>query len=352
MALKSRDIAEALHLSTASVSLVLNNKPGVGEETRRRVLDYVAEKGYDANALMKPALRNNLSIRFVVYKKHGLVVSDTPFFSALIEGIEQEARREGYNLVVSYLNEKENGAEVLRVIRDSPLEGILLLATEMTPADLEPFLNIGCPLVALDSRFAGLRVDCVQIDNHMGAGQAARRLIDAGHTDIGYLRSSVWIQNFDERCEGFLQALSQAGIAFDPSRQYNLESTLEGAFRDMTAALAGRSDLPTAFFADNDLIALGAIKALRERGFAVPSDVSIVGFDDMPFCEMLDPPLDTVKVFKQRMGMIAVRRLIDHIADRSEETVRIEVATEQIERQSVKVIRSQKRGANKAGDSQ
>ncbi len=342
MALKSREIATALNLSPATVSLVLNNKPGVGEDTRRRVLDYVAEMGYDANALKKPALRNHRSIRFVVYKKHGLVVSDTPFFSALIEGIEQEARREGYNLVVSYLNEKENAAEVLRVIQDNPLDGILLLATEMDSGDLKPFLALGCPLVALDSRFPGLAVDSVQIDNHMGAAQAARRLMEAGHTSIGYLHSAVWIRNFEERREGFLSALEQAGVAFDPRWLINLESTLDGAARDMAAAIEDMQDLPTAFFADNDLIALGAIKALRERGFSIPGDVSVVGFDDMPFCEMLDPPLDTVRVFKQRMGMVAVRRLIDRIAAQPEETIRVEVATELVRRGSVKEIPSEK----------
>jgi DNA-binding LacI/PurR family transcriptional regulator len=338
MALKSREIARALNLSPATVSLVLNNKPGVGSENRQRVLDYIAAMGYDANALMKPALRNSRNIRFVVYKKHGLVVSDTPFFSALIEGIEQEARREGYNLVVSYLNEKENGAEVIRVIADNPLDGILLLATEMAPADLQPFLALGCPLVALDSRFPGLAVDSVQIDNRMGAAQAAGRLLECGHTDIGYLHSSVWIHNFDERRDGFLQALARAGVAFDKRRQYDLESTLEGAGRDMAALLAGKPGLPTAFFADNDLIASGAIRALRERGVAIPGDVSVVGFDDMPFCELLDPPLDTVRVFKQRMGMVAVRRLIDRIADRPEETIRIEVSTELVKRQSVRQL--------------
>ena len=196
----------------------------------------------------------------------------------------------------------------------------------------------GCPLVALDSHFPGLAIDSVQIDNRMGAAQAAQGLIEAGHTDIGYLHSSVWIQNFDERREGFMQALSQAGVAFNLRRQYGLESTLDGASRDMAAALNDRPDLPTAFFADNDLIALGAIKAMRERGIAIPGAVSVVGFDDMPFCEMLDPPLDTVRVFKRRMGMVAVRRLIDRIADQPEETIRIEVATVLVKRQSVRIL--------------
>lgn len=336
MALRVKDIADILGISPATVSLVLNNKPGISEETRHKVLKVVEEMGYNTNMLSKPALKNNRNIRFVIYKKHGLVVSDTPFFLALMEGIDQEARSEGYNLIVSYVNEKENNkAEILRILEENPPDGILLLATEMLQEDLQPFKQLNVPLVLLDCNFGMEKLDNVVISNKEGAYEAAKFLIDSGHSEVGLLQSSVWIKNFDERREGFLKALNDHNIKLNKKYVFNLESTLDGAYRDMLKAVQAGTVLPTAFFAENDIIALGAMKALKENGVNLPEDVSVIGFDDMPFCEMVEPALTTIKVFKQRMGMLAIKRLIERIENDPVENVKIGVATELVERRSV-----------------
>jgi len=333
--LKVKEIAEKLNISPATVSLVLNNKPGVSEKTRQRVLRAVAEAGYDTNMLSKPALRDHKSIRFIIYKKHGNVVGDTPFFSALIEGIDYEARRRGYSAVISYINDDQNKDEVLQTIKDHPLNGIIILATEMNYDDLQPFVGINVPIVLLDSYFMDAHMDSIVINNIQGAYKATKYLIDKGHTDIGYLHSSVWINNFDERMDGFLKALSDNNIKLNKKNIFSLESTLDGAYRDMADVLQAGAELPTALFADNDIIAFGAIKALREHGVRIPEDISIVGFDDMPFCTVIDPPLTTVRVYKQDIGRLAVRRLIEKIRYNADIFVNIEVGTELVERNSV-----------------
>jgi len=335
MALKLKDIADKLNISTATVSLVLNNKAGVGEETRRKVLDLIAEMGYDTNMLSKPALKNNRSIRFIIYKKHSKVVSDTPFFSALIEGIEQEARKVGYNLVISYLNEMENKAETLRILEENPLSGIILLATEMQDEDLAPFRKLGIPIVLLDSSFDNEGLDTVVIDNIQGAYTAVRYLIGMGHTEIGYLHSSVLINNFEERRRGFLKALEDHGIRENKKTVYRLGSTTEDAYADMCRLLNSNMELPTAFFADNDIIAFGAIKALKEKGVKIPEEISVIGFDDMPFCTITEPALTTIKVHKQRMGMLAVKRLIEKIDGNAPEFIKLLIGTELVIRKSV-----------------
>jgi len=337
MPLRLKDVAKKLNVSPATVSLVINNKPGVGKETRQRVLQALAEMGYEPTILQKSALNNsnNKNIRFIIYKKHGLVVSDTPFFSALMEGIDQEARKNGYNLVISYMNEKENREEILRIIEESPLDGIIILATEMRPEDLQEFKKLPVPIVVLDSYFKEEKVDTVIINNIQGAYEATKYLISMGHTEIGYLHSSVWINNFDEREEGFIKALNEHNIKFNKKYVFSLESTLEGSYRDMLKLLESRIELPTACFADNDIIAFGAIKALKEKGVKLAKDISIVGFDDMPFCEMTEPPLTTIRVYKQSMGRLAVKRLIEKINDRSDIVIKMEVATELVERKSV-----------------
>lgn len=336
MALRVKDIAEKMKVSPATVSMVLNNKPGIGAETRKRILKYVEEIGYGKGPLSKPALRGK-NIRLVIYRKHGLVVSETSFFSTLMESIDCEARDEGYNLLVSYVNEMENNSkmEVLRLLAENPPEGILLLGTEMTQKDILPFKQLNLPILLLDSSVDEETMDTVVIHNFQGANIATQYLLDKGYEDIGYLHSSVWIQNFDERKEGFLAALHDAGLTFDQKYLYMLEPTIEGSYRDMKRLIEEGLKLPAACFADNDIIAMGAMKALKESGVRIPENISIVGFDDMPFCEIAEPPLTTVKVYNRRMGALSVQRLIGRIENQFEETVKVQVSTGLIERQSV-----------------
>lgn len=336
MGLKIKDIAEAANVSASTVSLVLNNKPGISDETRQKVLKLVEEMGYSTNLLSKPAFNNQGNIRFMIYKKHGFVVSDTPFFSALMEGIDQETRNERYNLVVSYVNECDtNKSEMLRILAESSPDGIILLATEMLPDDLHTFNQLNIPFVALDNYFNMEKVDAIAISNIHGAYEATKYLIDMNHKKIGYLHSSIGINNFDQRKEGYTKALSDRDIKLNKKFIYCLEPTMEGAYNDMHKILQLKPSLPTALFADNDIIAFGAIKALKEHGLRIPEDISIIGFDDMPFCEMIEPALTTIKVNKQNMGMVAVRRLVEKIEADSEGYLKVEVGTELIIRRSV-----------------
>lgn len=336
MKLKAKDIAKKLSISPSAVSFVLNNKPGVSEETRRKVLKVIEQMGYNTNIFSKSALTHNRNIRFVIYKKHGLVVSDTPFFSSLMEGIDREARSLGYNLIVTYIDEnKDNLMKILHIIKVTSPDGIMLLATEMTKEDLKPFKKLNIPLLLLDSYFESENLDTVIINNIKGVYKATCYLAELGHIDIGYLHSSVWINNFDQRMIGFKKAINDKGLKLNKNFIFCLESTIDGSYKNMLRILENKPQLPTALFADNDIIAFGAIKAMKEFGIRIPQNVSVIGFDDMPFCEMIDPPLTTVMVYKQRMGMIALKRLVERIDETPAETIKIEVGTTLIKRKSV-----------------
>jgi LacI family transcriptional regulator len=335
MTLKLKDIAEKLNISQATVSLALNDRPGVSQETKEKVLKATEEMGYNVNVLSKTSSRIQKSIRFVIYKKHGYVVSDTPFFSALIEGIDQEARDNGYNLVITYLKEKENKTEIKKLVKEDPLGGVIILATEMNIQDLKIFDKLPVPVVILDSFFGDAKYDTVVINNVQGSYQGTKYLVDRGHTEIGYLCSSVFINNFKERKDGFLKALEDNKIDWNQEFVFHLEPTLDGAYRDMIHILESNPTLPTAFFSDNDIIAFGAMKALKEKGIKIPEDISVVGFDDMPFSGIIDPTLTTIKVYKQSMGRLAVKRLIERIEGDCEAFIKVEVNTELVERKSV-----------------
>jgi DNA-binding LacI/PurR family transcriptional regulator len=326
-----KDIAAAANVSPATVSNALNNRKGVSEDIKQLVFKVAKEMGYSKEPIVERKI-----FRFVIFKRHGYVVSDTPFFSSLIEGIERQSRALGYELLISHINIRdEDYIDLVNSINNDNSSGIIILATEMLPEDLELFRNIRIPVVLLDSSFRENIYDCVLINNIDAAYKATSFLFENGHKRIGYLHSSVYINNFKFRRQGYLNAIQEHGLTADPRYELCLEPTMEGAYRDMKKLLdSGTLKLPSAFFSDNDIIAFGAMKAIAEKGIAIPGDVSIIGFDDMPFCEMTSPRLTTIKVYKQEIGSIAVKRLMQKISGNDNTIQKIEVGTELVIRDS------------------
>jgi LacI family transcriptional regulator len=337
MGIKVKDLAKMLGVSPATVSLALNNKAGISQATRQRIFDKLNELGY-SDRIPLPTTAEPLNIRLVIYKKHGIVVADTHFFSQVIEGINLETRRHGYNLLVTYLSGDDAKEEQQRLACLSPCNGVILLATEMEIEDLSPFLELDIPVVLLDSYFERVDADCVVINNVQGAAEAVRRLLQMGHTEIGYIHSSVPINNFRERREGMEKALHAFGRKLPDEMIFSVEPSIEGAREGMTKHLSQLVQLPTAFFADNDLIAFGAAQAIREAGLRIPEDVSLIGFDDMPIAEIMEPHLSTIYVPKQRLGMLAVERLISQMNGGTDEFVKIEVKTRLVSRKSTAAV--------------
>lgn len=179
----------------------------------------------------------------------------------------------------------------------------------------------------------------VLINNEDSARQATEYLIRKGHKRIGYLRSGCRIKGFRSRAAGYADALRKAGYPVDRKYTVTLSATTNGAYEDMKKHLGTGSELPTAFFADNDMIALGAVKAMTEKGIRIPQDISVVGFDDLPFSEIANPPLTTLRVPKQEMGQLAVRRIVEIINQKDGLKTKIQVCTTFIERESVRECR-------------
>jgi LacI family transcriptional regulator len=190
-------------------------------------------------------------------------------------------------------------------------------------------------MVILDNAFNEINIDSITINNVQGASEAVRYLKRMGHKKIGHLRSSVGINNFYERRDGFLKGL---GPHHENIQTLSVSSTSEGAYQDMKQHLEHTKDIPSAFFADNDIIAISCIRALHEADYQIPDQVSVIGFDDIPASAVIDPPLSTMRVPKKSMGIIAVERLIRKGEDEISETIRIEVNTELIIRSSVKSL--------------
>lgn len=330
-----QDIAKLAGVSPGTVSNALNNRKGVGQETKTKIIKIAEELGYFNNRKKS----EERLIRLIIFKKHGYILSDTQFFTALIEACENKCRQSGYELLISQIIDSEHDKDdILKIIDQKKVDGILLLATEMDETDFKNFKDVDIPMVVLDSYFDIEGNDYILINNTSGAYRATKYFIENGHKRIGILGSSIEINNFKYRRIGFEKAINEAGIILRNEDNILIEPTLDGAYQYMKKFIEQNieKDLPTAFFAFNDIIALGAIKAMQELGINIPKDVSVIGFDDIPISSLINPGMTTIKVFTNEMGSLAVKRLINKINEDEEVVpIKIEIDTKLIERNSV-----------------
>jgi LacI family transcriptional regulator len=178
-------------------------------------------------------------------------------------------------------------------------------------------------------------MDSVLINNVQGSYQATNYLISKCKAQPGYLHSSYLINNFSERADGFYKAVRANGMPTSKSIVHLLSPSVEGAYADMLALLDQGEETARCYFADNDLIAAGAIRAFRERGYKVPEDMAVIGFDNMPVCTYIEPGLTSINVPKQYMGEMAVQRLVSIIGSKEYTPVKIEILTNLVKRRSV-----------------
>lgn len=332
MAISAKELAQKLNISAATVSMVLNHKPGISEATRQMVLNAAKEYGYQFKKA--PEDPDTRTIQIVIYHKNGLILSDTPFFNHVIEGISFQCQSLGFTLHMSYFYERDSMEEQLEHLCELDVDGILLLGTEMAKEDFTPFTTLSMPLVVLDSYYEEIPFDSVVINNIQGAFAGTCHLAKLGHKKIGYLRSSFSIHNFEERAEGYYKALRVFGLDINHPYVCRICPVPDRGYEDMLRYLEEGPQLPTAYFADNDIVAGAAIRALKEKGFRVPEDVAVMGFDNIPFGSLMEPPLATMEVEKQQLGILAVDILNRRIQNPNGELVKVALGTKVIHRTS------------------
>lgn len=337
MKVRIQDIAEKAGVSSATVSNALNGKGGVGEGKLKRILSIAREMGY---VFDRPVTSHKGYIRLVIFKRHGLVVMDTQFFAEMLEGITREARQCGYELLMTHIHmEKDQDyLERIQEICSEECAGIILLATEMFSEDVRLFLRTKSPLLVLDSLFRHENLNCVVMNNFEAGYQAASRLIAMGHTQIEHVTASVRFNNMRYRREGFEAALHDNHLPLPPHFLWRVTPTVEGSYRDMLELLDKRKEpLPTAFFIANDVMALGCVRALKENGIHIPQEVSIIGMDDLDMCQVSNPPLSTIRVYREDIARITVQRLVAMMDPASPHSVqKTEVSVMLMDRQSIR----------------
>lgn len=340
----NREIAEKLGISPAALSLIINHKPGVSDDTRKRVLQELQHMGAEYLIKKSPSVPSN-NLCFIIYKRHGEILDSHPFFLLLMENIETLARSYGYNILLSTIDKRKEIDSQIQNINDMNCSGAIIFATEMMNDDMEAFQNLQIPFVAIDNDFTKLSCNTISINNQMGTSQAIDHLIQAGLRRIGYLRATIRISSFIERQQGYENTLHSYGLEFQPGDILDVHYSEEGSYRDLHDYLAKNDNAPLAdaFVCDDDTIAVGAIRAFNEAGYRVPEDISIIGFNDRPNCEVTIPPLTTVNVSKHALAVEAVdelMRMIRHPEQNSPDarSRKIRIGTKLIQRKSVRII--------------
>ncbi|MEY8337684.1 LacI family DNA-binding transcriptional regulator [Lachnospiraceae bacterium 62-35] len=329
-----RQISEITGYSPATVSKALNNKGGVNSGTSDVIVKTAKKMGYFQETDDKIK-----RVRLIVYKNYGLNIDEIQFFPLMVDGFQKECQRQGIEVVVSYLDRRAEDFELqLQKLGEDRNTPVVITGTEIMEQDLRYLKNLQCPMLMMDYWHESMEFSGVLTDNEDAMERAVDYLVSKGHGEIGYLKGDFRIMAFRSREFGYWRGMGKHNLTVD--RQYTVELpvTMDGACQNMKRYLEAGPKLPTAFVADNDIIALGAMKAMQESGIAVPDDVSVIGFDDMPFSAITIPGLTSMRTSKETMGKLAVKRIIELQCEKSAVRTKTLVCPELVERDSVKNI--------------
>jgi LacI family transcriptional regulator len=341
----NRELAKYFNISPAAFSLIINRKQGVSEETRARVISELEKMGYSHLLKKETVVTQSKNLCFVIFKKHGQILDMQPFFLLLIEHMEQRIRRYGYNMVMMTIDKRQPLEEQIQHLNEMDVQGAIIFSTEMTEEDIACFHDFGKPFIIADNDFGTIPINTVSINNEMGTYQAIEYLVTMGHKTIGYLRGANRINSFVEREKGYKSALERLGLELKEEYIYTLGHSEEKSYQDFIGIIRAteKVKLPTAFVSDDDTISIGVLRALKESGYLIPDDISIVGYNDRPSSEITSPALTTISVSKYSFAVEVVDALVGIINSREDmnenlRTKKIRIDTRLLVRDSVKKL--------------
>jgi LacI family transcriptional regulator, repressor for deo operon, udp, cdd, tsx, nupC, and nupG len=302
-----KEVARALDVSPSTVSRALSRPELLSEETRTRVLQAVAELGYQPNLIARGLRLKKTGLLFVI------VPTLSPFFLEVFRGVERAARETGYNVLMGH-TERDSARELvfLDQVSSQRADGIILV-TSANQDELRARQKRIPPLVAALEKVSGIDVPSASVDHHKGAMDATNHLLALGHTRIAHIAGPDIQTIAQHRREGFREAILAADL--DPDAYPIISgdySTLLG--ENAMGELLTHNPPPTAVFAGNDEIAIGAIRTLKRVGLEVGRDVSVIGFDDQRIASLYEPALTTVRVPTEELGYQSALMLVKRLA--------------------------------------
>lgn len=324
------DVAKLAGVSVMTASRALSGEGYASEETKTKVLAAAKQLGYTPNALARMMKGGKTNVI-------GVVVNDlsSPVVNCFVTALSEEVRKVDMDLFIyNSLGDMGGGkgksmSEMLHGLWD----GLVYVLPRMTDDYLETLEKSRSPIVLINYFRHETSLPVVRGDNINGAQDAVRHLIELGHRRIGFVRGNAYTGQSEQRERGYTAALSEAGIVFDPAL------VCDGHFQELAATvgvgqLLALTEPPTAIFAASDVMAQGAINAIRGKGLRIPEDISVIGFDDIPAAALTQPPLTTLRHPFEAMAHATVQELVRRIRDAPGRRHRIEFPSEFVMRGS------------------
>ncbi|MBC7187269.1 MAG: LacI family DNA-binding transcriptional regulator [Calditrichaeota bacterium] len=307
-----KDVARRAGVAVSTVSLVINRKGKVSAETRERVLRAVAELNYHPQRSARGLVtRRSGNLGFILTDDH--FSRAEPFYTKVFLGTEFEARSHDYYILLTTVDRRFRPEKVPRFLLERDVDGVIF-AGKVPSRLVEYVKEKGLPIVLVDYYPPRGDYSCVLIDNVGGAQLAVSHLMHKGHRRIAFIGGDLEHPSIRDRFIGYREALTEAGIeVLDSLVVTDQPYTATSDGYEAAKHLLDRGQPFTALFAANDAMAVGALRLMQERGLKIPDDVAIVGFDDVEAAITTQPTLTTVRVPKEELGAIAVRRMVEQI---------------------------------------
>jgi DNA-binding LacI/PurR family transcriptional regulator len=324
-----KDVAKRAGVSPATVSRVVNGQPYVADDMRKRVQSAIQALDYHPNRVAQ---------RLRAEKSHlvGVILSDikNPFYTLALGGLEQVLSQQSLSVLICNSNlsqDREN--DFISLMLSEGVAGLIISPVQEKSQALADAAQDGLPIVVIDRRMSKPKVDVVLADNQHGAYVAIRRFIELGHRRIGILNGPQHLTSGRERYAGFLQAMDEAGLPVDADLVKFGDYQLEKGY-SLTRELLEGVQLPIALFVANNLMTIGALNAIHELGYKIPSEVAVIGFDDLPWAMSLNPPLTTIAQPTLDIGVNAAELLLNRLANPQRPARTVVLETELIVRAS------------------
>lgn len=302
-----KEVAKKAGVSIATVSRVLNDSGVVQDETRRIVEEAARDLKYSPNVNAKGLSESKTeTLGMLLPDLHGA------FFSEVIRGSDITARQEGYHLLVSSSHNDKSEIEAAMRAMHGRVDGLIIMSPLIDAETLNANLPTSLPLVLLNCTVRDQTVEALNVDNYQGSYDMVRHLAGHGHSRIALITGSEGNIDAEERKRGYRAALDDAHLSFKPELEVQGSFNEESGYRAVKHLL-GIRERPTAIFASNDSMAIGAMSALRTLGVRVPEEVAVAGFDDIPIAKFMKPSLATVRVNMSELGLLSVKRLLNAI---------------------------------------
>jgi DNA-binding LacI/PurR family transcriptional regulator len=308
MKINIKDVARKAGVSTATVSRVLGDFPGVRDKTRKKVLKAVSGLNYEVNAVAR-------SLRQKKTNSIGIIVGNvlSQFYSVIAKSVEDTANKFGYHTILCNGDENpEKELEYLKILKSNRVDGIILVPTGKNSKYIHNLINTRIKVIFLDRLVEGVNCDAVLVDNTNGAYKAVKHLIDQGYRKIGIVDGYIDRTTGAERLRGYLQAIEEAGIAKDDSL-IKIGNFKKESGRKLTKELLEQTNRPEAIFTTNIDMSMGALIAIKEMGLTIPDVIGIVCFDDSDWASILEPPITVIRQPVYQLGSTAAELLIKKI---------------------------------------